>query len=31
MPDDVKGKTPKREVALSSFQGLISLRKRVID
>lgn len=31
MPDDVKGKTLKREVALSSFQGLLSLRKRVFD
>lgn len=31
MPDDVKGKTLKREVALSSFQGLLSLRKRLFD
>jgi hypothetical protein len=31
MPDDVKGKTPKREVALSSFQGLVSFRKRLFD
>jgi hypothetical protein len=28
---DMKGKTLKREVALSSFQGLISFRKRVFD
>jgi hypothetical protein len=31
MQGDIKGKTLKREVALSSFQGLDSLRKRLFD
>jgi hypothetical protein len=30
-PSDIKGKTLKREVALSSFQGLVSFRKRLFD
>ena len=28
---DVKGKTPKRVVELTSFQGLLSLRMRLSD